>query len=198
MNDTSTKVVALAVVLLAAVLLVGARIGYEWAGGDGVEQPLTVTNGERWGTDCAVESADTQRRHEMTCAGQNLRFDFGATTFTLDENTDISIVRDDASNPVVSLVTGRAVIDGEITVSIRDIKIFTSGVVTLVHYSWLDKVDLKVISGSAEIRQGTYSSTVTAGNAVAIDTLPPYDAIAPTEVNLEAESVRAFYENALE
>ena len=89
------------------------------------------------------------------------------------------------------------VIDGYATLAIRDVTIATSGVVTLVHYSWLNKVDVMVIDGRADIRQGSYSSTVTTGNAVAVDTLPPYDALSPTTYNLEASSAAAFYEWAL-
>lgn len=90
--------------------------------------------------------------------------------------------------------TGRVLIDGNVTLTVRDISVTTHGVVTLVHYSWLNKLDVKVLDGSADIRQGEYSSTVTTNNAVGIDTLPPYSAIAPTVLNTAAIP---FYEWAL-
>lgn len=198
MSDTTTKAVALAVALLAVVVLIAARVGFEWAGGDGLTAPLVITNGETWGTECAPTSTDTQHIHEITCTGQRKRFTFGAAVITLDENTDVSIVSDDASKPVINLVTGRIVIDGPLSVSIRDVTIATEGITTFVHYSWLNKVDVMVVDGTADIRQGDFSSNVSTGNAVAVDTLPPYDELSPTTFNLDASSAKVFYEWALE
>ena len=94
---------------------------------------------------------------------------------------------------------GRVVVDGDIVLTARDVKITTHGTVSAVHFSWLNTMNVSVIDGSATIDQGgQYFSTVTSGNAVTVDTLTPYDAISPTAFNLDADSVKAFYDWALQ
>lgn len=94
--------------------------------------------------------------------------------------------------------TGRIVVKGKTLLTVRDVAVQTDGTVTLVHYSWLNTLDVKVLEGSAAVRQGEYSTTVTEGNAVSIDTLTPYEVIAPTTFNIDAASVKEFYDWAIE
>ncbi|MBI1907989.1 hypothetical protein HYS28_01050 [Candidatus Uhrbacteria bacterium] len=114
----------------------------------------------------------------------------GDTRFLLDTNTLLS-----QDGERFRFDTGRVVIDGDATLTVRDVMIAVDGAATLVHYSWLNKVDVKVLRGTAYVTQGTYTADVRAGNAISIDTLPPYDAIAPTTFNTDAVP---FYDWALE
>lgn len=198
MQNATTKILATIVVLLSITLLVGNRLGATWAGGDGIVERGEISDIVFFGADCYVPSNDSQREHAITCPDQYLRFHFADTTFALDENTDVSIIQNDVKNPVVNLLTGRAVIRGNMTVVTRNIKIHINGTATLVHYSWQNIIDVLVLDGTATIEQGNAaSSTITTGNAVHIDTLPPYDAISPTTLDIAGENVKAFYEWAI-
>ncbi len=119
-----------------------------------------------------------------------------APIFNLDVNSQLKIVATDGNDITVDLITGRLVIDGQVTVVVRNNKIVVDGVVTLVNYSWLNKMDVDVLSGSANLSNSPYSTTITSGNAISFDTLTPSPA-APTTFSVDAGSVKAFYDWAL-
>lgn len=140
--------------------------------------------------DACWQNASHETAYEMRTPADHYReYQAGAVQFLLDQNTWLT-----ADGERYRFDTGRVVVNGQATLTVRDVAVQTDGLVTLVHYSWLNKLDVKVIQGSADIRQGDYTSTVSEGNAVGIDTLPPYDAIAPTKINTEAVP---FYDWAL-
>lgn len=128
-----------------------------------------------------------------TCA-YFARYAFGGAQIALENNTTLTDRGDHLRFDV-----GRVVVDGNLTLTARDVKITTDGVVSVVHFSWVDTMSVSVVSGTATIDQGgQYFATVTAGNAVTVDTLPPYHAIADTTFNIDAQSVKEFYDWALQ
>lgn len=192
MRNPSTIIGIAVVAFIAVGLLVWQRIA------DAPErETLTLVNtyctadmGEDtcWGS--YGEPANAYELHTFSSIFRE--YAVGATRVLLDHDTLLTL--NDAS---MRFDAGRVVVDGSATLTVRDVAVTTDGSATLVHYSWLNTLDLMVIDGSADVRQGGYTSTVTAGNAVRIDTLPPYDAVAPTTFNLDAASTDAFYDWAL-
>lgn len=150
----------------------------------------TFCSAELSADDC-WQDASHESAYEMRAPTNHYReYLAGEVTFLLDQNTFLT-----ADGEHYRFDTGRVIVDGQATLTVRDVAVQTNGLVTLVHYSWLDKLDVKVIQGSANIRQSGYSSTVSESNAVSIDTLPPYTAIAPTTFSTDTVP---FYNWALE
>lgn len=187
MRHTIALAAVIVIAIVSTALLVWQRIA------TAPERPtISITRNQQSNPDLDYCSQTQPYKELKTCADVYRTYQVGESTFALDSNTTLTM-----DGERFRFDVGRVVIDGSATLTIRDVTITTSGVVTLVHYSWLNKVDVMVIDGKADVRQGTYSSTITTGNAVAVDTLPPYDALSPTTFNLEASSAAAFYDWAL-
>lgn len=189
MRNTTTIATIVALALIVTGLLIKNRLD------TAPEQQDIVLSNTYCTADMAEDTCwqDIEDEDPYTLESNNSHYReylVGETQFSLDHDTLLSVDGDR-----FRFDTGRVVADGSATLTVRDVAVMTDGVVTLVHYSWLDKLDVKVLEGSASVRQGDYTSTVSAGNAVSIDTLPPYDAIAQTTFNTDANP---FYEWALE
>lgn len=190
MRHTSTFIGIVVIALLSTGLLVWQRL-------DKAPERETITLINTFCTaslpddTCWSTDEDTPYTLETT-ANIYREYQVGETLITLDNNTSLT-----AEDGRFRFDSGRIVVNGEGVFTVRDVKVTTQGVVTLVHYSWLNKVDVMVIDGSADIRQGSLTTTVKNGNAVSVDTLPPYDALSPTTFNLNASSAKPFYDWAL-
>lgn len=191
MPDTAAKITATILAVIAAGLLVAERIATQ------PERP-DVALVE------AYYDAPPYTSPDETCPASIVigqlatceyfaRYQVGDAKIALENNTTLAEAGDHLRFDI-----GRVVVDGNLVLTARDVKVTTDGVVSVVHFSWLNTMNVSVISGSAIVDQGgQYLSTVTVGNAVTVDTLPPYDAINTTEFNLNAENVNAFYDWAL-
>lgn len=203
MPNSATKILIAVVAIVGVILLFGYRFGFRAAGGEGtpVRSSFAIVRTNSVEANCVPDSEDQIYNHFMTCADQYSEVEyrwekgFGGADIALDERTDIMIVDDTRGSETISLLEGRIVVSAlsPITVTVRDVAVTIDGLVTLVHYSWQDKLDIMVIDGVADVRQGTITSTVTSDRAVMIDTLPPYDAITPTTFNLDASTAKSFY-----
>lgn len=189
MPDTTTKVLAAVVGILAVTFLVFQRI-------QNAPERVRVTLLENYfesGIASTDDCAAAEVPHQMATCNYDARYQYDNATIALAANSTLVDGGDH-----VRFDVGRVVVDGNVTLTARDVKITTDGVVSVVHFSWLNIMNVNVVSGTATVRQGdAYSTTVTAGNAVTVDTLPPYDAIAPTLFSLDADNVKAFYDWAL-
>ncbi len=207
MRNRTTISLTVIIITLAIIVLVGHRLGYFWAGGDGVITPETTELIDVFAATTDSHAADTplltwlpgeiistptDQFYALRTNGPT-----NAPIFNLDVNSQLKIVSTDGDNITVDLITGRLVVDGKVTVVVRDTSIAIDGVATLVNYSWLNKMDVSVLSGSANIHQGQYSSLVKDNHAVSLDTLTPFEAIKPTTFSVDAASVKTFYDWAL-
>lgn len=191
MPDTTTKVLAAVVIIAAIGFLVYQRVTSA-----PVRPDITLLE--------AYYDAPPYTSPDETCPPSSVigqlatceyfaRYQVGDAKIALENKTTLAEAGDHLRFDI-----GRVVVDGNLVLTARDVKVTTNGVVSVVHFSWLNTMNVSVISGSAIVDQGgQYLSTVTVGNAVTIDTLPPYDAINATEFNLHAENVNAFYDWAL-
>lgn len=192
MPDTTTKVLAAIVVIAAVSFLVYQRVT------SAPDRPdITLLE--------AYYDAPPYTSPDETCPASTVpsqlatceyyaRYQVGGAAIALENN---SVLTDGGDH--LRFDTGRVVVDGNLTLTARDVKIITDGIVSIVHFSWLNTMNVSVMSGSATVDQGgQFFTSVSAGNAVTIDTLTPYDPIVKTEFNLDAESVKEFYDWALE
>ncbi|HCC83854.1 TPA: hypothetical protein DEP96_03315 [Candidatus Uhrbacteria bacterium] len=207
MNNRTTIGLAVIIVVLAVVILAGHRLGYFWAGGDGVITPETTELIDVFAATTDSHQADTPLLTWLpgeiitTPADQFFALRTNGPTnapvFNLDVNSQLKIVKTDGDNITVNLITGRLVIDGRVTVAVRDTSIAVDGITTIVNYSWLDTMDVSVLAGSANIHQGQYSTVVKENHAVSLDTLAPFEEIKPTIFSIDADTVKTFYDWAL-
>lgn len=139
--------------VLVATLLVGQRLGFVWAGGDGYRaQPGAIV----------VGSGEKIERGEwiMTGAAERIKITIGTTTeIALDQNTDLVLVDTDEDNPVVHLRRGRIYASGPLTVNTN----FTStqianGAVSVVNYDFRETVSIAPVETVAMISIDTDQS----------------------------------------
>jgi hypothetical protein len=207
MTNRRTITLIACIVSLATLLLVGNRLGYFWAGGDSVIEPETTELIDVFAATSNSHAADTQLTTYLpgeiisTPADQFFALRTNGPTnapvFNLDINSQLKIVETAGDDITINLITGRLVVDGRVTVVVRDTTISLDGIATLVNYNWLEKMDVSVLSGTATIHQGQYSTVVRDNHAVSLDTLPPFNEIKPTSFSLDATSVKVFYDWAL-
>ena len=114
-----TRVSAGIFLALVASLLVGARFGYVWAGGEGYEPNLAVRlvagegiEGDRGGRIRPVVEGDVFVRGEriMTGDAERALVQIGKVLLALDERTDVVLERTNASGITLRLVRGRIVV----------------------------------------------------------------------------------------
>lgn len=207
MDNRTTIGLSTIIIALSIFFLIGHRLGYFWAGGDGVIIPESTELIDVFAATTDSHAADTPLLTWLpgeiitTPADQFYALRTNGPTnapiFNLDVNTQLKIIATAGDDITVDLITGRLVIDGKVTVVVRDTSIAVDGVATLVNYSWLNKMDVSVLSGSASIHQGQYSTILQDGHAVSLDTLTPFEAIKPTTFSVDAISVKSFYDWAL-
>ena len=104
------------------------------------------------------------------------------TLFWLDENTILTL--EDSSGPVpkLALRQGRVVIQNSASVIVRNTKINNTGTVSLVFYSWLDKLDVAFLDHP---------------ESYTLDTLHPRTPRVETAFNPKTSSASDFYRWAL-
>lgn len=207
----SAPVIFVFVVLgISLVLLIGKRLDAPWAGGKGAgpqhdavlikslffdlgdpssaalrdanpSLPQTLTRGETASTD-----ANTFAAYEIN----------NECTVYLAENS--SLLLEDGRNKynVFNLLTGRAVAEGDCTFVTRETEIdITTGTATLVHFSWLNELIVKVFAGGAVISQsGNDTFLVHEDAATRFFTLPSESHAEPTAFSTdENETTTSFY-----
>lgn len=163
------------VALLSTVLLVARRFDATWAGGDGFSLHQTAVllgPGQfDWSRGETISSFDRLAPMEIK---------FGEATLWLDERTEVKLIDGRAGQLTIDVLQGRIVTQGPITISTRELKTTISEPTSIVHYSWLNKLEVATIDGVA------YEQS----------TLPPYT---KTEISFDPQtsSAKDFYEQVL-
>lgn len=167
-------------ILLTAILLIGQRFGFVWAGGTGYiaerRAGIVAIVGEpdvdRIGKTRIAQLWQSVARGETIRTGVGervlLQLDF-ANTIALDENTDVMIEENNLHAIRVKLLRGRVYADTHVTDRhdenpdwAKTISIDTkasrttieTGSVTIVNYDFLDRVSIAPIETEAEIVVG--------------------------------------------
>lgn len=154
MFDRSTKSLIIIFGLLCAVLLVGNRLGFVFAGGDGYVSPrsfavVEVINGN---------FAFSYPRGSVieTTAGQWIRLDDEGVEIWMYENTTIEIKTLTKQEVEIRLARGRIIASND-SAALRSIRIEALDTITtilpgdnqsIVHYDFLQKVDTFAVDAS--------------------------------------------------
>ena len=177
----SNKILAVGIVLLSAALLLGARFDATWAGGTGERHALVTTPG-----------GATYERGEIISWEDTDQFLIGYATVFLDEGTEVKIVSSVKNKEVITVVQGRVLIWGPLVVETREVDVAVSSVTSIVHYSWLDEIEVMNIAGAAILRIDGVEQHIEVGQGIRTSTLPPYTN-EPFVVDLDASTAAAFY-----
>ncbi len=185
MNYASYRNTAVSILLLAicTTLLIGRLGNAKFAGGDGPKKLVVATmNDVRYPRGSIVTAHEPGILH------------LGDERLFLDLDTQIELVSLNENDPVIRVIQGRAVLDGQFTVITRETRVETNGQVSFVHYSWLDQVELGILSGTALLRQADAldEARLLESGGLSFSTLAPYpDTIIP--FTPEHSSAKAFY-----
>lgn len=122
--------------LLSTVLLTGRLFDATWAGGEGYDrQGVAIVDGIEYQRGETITTGDNEWKIvEMT-----------DVTVWMYENTQLKLVNLVEDEIELTVVQGRVVIDGNVTMRVRDQTTALVGRNSYVHYSWLNKVDIEPI-----------------------------------------------------
>jgi hypothetical protein len=165
-------------------MLIGNSIGYKWAGGSGILENQIVTD---------MQTSDILNRGEiMEATDQYKFFTIGKTQIFLSKNTQVKLVNLHEGQIDLQLIQGRIVANGEVNISVRDIDVFipADSQTSIVHYSWLDELEIAPMAGNLIIEYE--NQTLELESAIKIHTLPPYE-YSNIEFNKTQSSEADFY-----
>ena len=153
--------------IILAALLVGVRLEFGWAGGEGytLQQPVSV---HMDGARIILKRGETIR----TKAGQRAKLQFNfAHQIWLDENTDLTVVENTSDRVIVHLGRGRLYADthGEkdwakqLVVKTNAVTAtITSGALFVVNFDFLESVSVVPVETSVQIVVKTVQPITTA------------------------------------
>lgn len=197
-KPTINEILVAGISTIALSLLVGLRFDAVLAGGQGyVPHGSAQLVRSLQPEGCAASSVVKRGEYLETCDGQFTEYALGDVKIALDENTEV-VLQDGRNGQVaITLIQGRIVVHGPVTVHVRQTDIGVRGTTTLVHYSWLYQLDISPIAGDFTVyREGTSTAY---SSATSVDTAQPYDQTkTDVDFSLTSESVARFYTWALE
>jgi hypothetical protein len=198
MPKLNTFVLTGLIVGTLSLLLVGQRFNVRWAGGAGSHKPCPLT----LVADKSVAETTTTLLHTAT-RGQIVTTESGVmahyqdcqgTQIYLDGQTHIRLTDDATSDPQrgsqFEFIQGRIIVMGQAQVRTRQSLIQTSGTCEIVHYSWLDQVDVRPLAlnhcrlGSATSLQPEVTSRFDTFTSTLISATP---------FNLATSTAKEFY-----
>lgn len=181
------------IVILSTALVIGRHFDARWAGGEGwlPTSKVVIEKQSSPSSDIGCESVDATRQNILSC-GSMMKVTFGSSTLWLDEKTALVVADDRQGKETLTMDGGRIVVQGSVIIHVRDLAFSTTGTMSLVNYSWLNRVDVLAMTGEA--RQG--SIIIPQSSATSFDTLPPYEPSKTIDFNTQNPSVKAFYDFA--
>lgn len=187
------KTLSFAIILLSLTLIIGRHFDARWAGGEGYRSRtpiITEVYDDRPDAVCAP--VDPSRVNILTCKGERRKFTFGQSTIWMDENAAIVVVNDREGSEQLSLHGGRIIVRGPVVISVREHEFRTDGTMMVVHYGWLQHVDVFMMDGAGTETLDAASTTLDSQSAMSFDTVLPYDAPKAIPFASENESVIEF------
>jgi hypothetical protein len=175
------------IVLIAAALLVGNRFDARWAGGDGYQEHQI-----------AIGPHIIRERGEVISSDEATYFTFGDAVIHIDENTEVKLIDGREGHETIQLIQGRVLVGGDIDITVREVTISSTEATSVVHYSWLDEIDVIFFDDTSSITtpELTLSATDLDATMIKMNTLT-YD-YTEHEFNLENSSAKNFYETVLD
>lgn len=173
-------ILVILIVAISAGLLVFNRLD--------TEPHLSATN---------VETNETIARGEIIkTADEYATFKISESTVHLSKNTELKLVDGRKGQIDLQLIQGRIVINGSATISIREVDITAQGQVSIVHYSWLDEIEVATMQGQSQLQYNNKTTTLE-NESIRMQTLTPY-IIENIEFNPNESSEADFYAWVLE
>jgi hypothetical protein len=174
----------------STALVFGRHFDASWAGGVGYRARVAVeTVIDEKAVDASCPIIDPTRENILTCSQEYKKVTFGTSTIWMDENTSLVVADSREGIETLTFYGGRIVVNGPVTLHVRDLTFAISNKGTFVNYSWLNRLDVFAIEGDV---LGT-SAIVSSGTAVRFDTLVPYDDSETINANYKESSAAAFY-----
>lgn len=173
------------IILIAAALLVGNRFDARFAGGDGYENhQVAMSQNTIW------------QRGEIVSDAEFVTF--GPATIWLDTGTEIKLIDGRDGKETIQLIQGRIYIEGEVDVTVRELTMEAQERMSLVHYSWLDEIDIIFLDDFSTVLTPKFSLVPheVATNMIKINTLT-YD-YEEYDFTPENSSAKDFYETVLD
>ncbi len=202
----------LALIIIAVlVLLVGRRLDLPFAGGEGAGPHAAATfvdlkdlreanaafPAEYSGAELPVFPESLARGETVTTNA----FAFGRyaindeCTIALAENSSLTLEDGRRRYNVFNLLTGRAVATGDCVFTTRETEISVYGTATVVHFSWLNEMVVKVFEGGVVVSQSETTTALTPENpAMRFSTLPSTITQEETDFSLtQNDLISSFY-----
>lgn len=132
-----------------------------------------------------------QRGEIMSTSDDFAAFEISDSIIYLARNTEVKLVDGRKGQIDMQLIQGRVVLEGSSNILIREIDITTEGQASIVHYSWLDEVEIATIDSAALVTWEDQALEL-ADEAVRMQTLESYD-IEYIDFNPEESSEAEFY-----
>ncbi len=191
LSDRWITILGVGIVMLAMILVIGRHFDASWAGGEGwlPTSKVVVVKQSNPSSDIGCQPVDTTRQNILSC-GSMIKATFGTSTLWLDHETALVVVDDRQGKESLTMDGGRIVVTGPIVIHVRDLVFSTTGTMSLVNYSWLNRVDALTMEGESKEE----STSIPQGSAMSFDTLPPYEPSTSIDFNTQSPSVKAFYD----
>jgi|GEM_PF-5654970 hypothetical protein len=181
---TINHILVAIIIILSITILIGHSIGYKWAGGSGILEKQIVTD---------MQTGDVLNRGEiMEATDQYKYFTIEKTKIFLSKNTQVKLVNLHDGQIDLQLIQGRMVANGKVNISVRDIDVIipVNSKASIVHYSWLDELEIAPMTSNLIIEYE--NQTLELESAIKIHTLQPYE-YSNIEFNKTQSSEADFY-----
>jgi hypothetical protein len=176
---SAPTVAVLIITGISLLLLIGKRLDLPFAGGEGAgpqhdAQLLTQYTGENSFPHARLLPATLSRGETLTTNAYTFAtYTMNDCRVSLAENTGITLQDGREHYNEFTLLTGRIVASGSCVFLTRETKVSIEGATTLVHFSWLDQIVIKVFRGEATVSQsGTITTLTPESSATQFSTLP--------------------------
>lgn len=181
------------IVIVSMALIIGRHFDAAWAGGEGYRSSSVAIVDSVVGNDGECAGADVTRASMVTCADQRKQITFGASMLWLDGKTDFAIADAREGKETLTSHGGRSIAKGPIAIHIGDVELATTGAMSVVDYSWLQKAEVYAIDREVTITRGDESLVVPSGMAMRFDTVTPYEPAETIEYSFENGAAADFY-----
>lgn len=191
--ESGIGILVMGIVIVSVVLIIGRHFDATWAGGEGYRSASTVSVVLMSGNDGVCVGADVTRASMTTCADQRQQITFGASMLWLDGKTDFAVADRREGKESLNSHGGRSIVKGPVVIYIGDVELSSAGTMSVVDYSWLQKVEVYAIDGVVTITRGDELLTVPSGTAVRFNTVAPYESVEAVDYFFESGAAADFY-----
>lgn len=192
-REWGIRILAVGIVVVSAALIIGRHFDAGWAGGEGYRSSSIVIVDLVSGNEATCVGSDLTRESIVTCADQRKQITFGVSTLWLDGRTDFAIADRREGKEMLASHGGRSIIKGPVVIHIGEIELTTSGTMSIVDYSWLQKAEVYAVDGVATMKRGDETLSVPSGTAVRFDTAAPYEPAEAIDYSFESGAAADFY-----